>query len=132
MADEKAAGTMFEELNRTHDVTQFASNFTEDVVYVNPVTGTTDKKGMVGFHTGLFQAFPDMNYRVDRTTVQGDAVVAETTVTGTQRGDFAGVPATGKSVTLPIAFVMLFQANKVKEWRAYFDTGTMMRQLGQG
>ena len=132
MADEKAARTMFEELNRTHDVTQFASNYTEDVVYVNPVTGTTDKKGMVGFHTGLFQAFPDMNYRVDRTTVQGDAVVAETTVTGTQRSDFAGVPATGKSVTLPIAFVMLFQANKVKEWRAYFDTGTMMRQLGQG
>ena len=130
MVDEKVARGIFEHLNRTHDVTQFAGNFTEDVVYVNPVTGPTDKKGMLGFHTGLFQAFPDMNYRVDRTVVQGDAVVLETMTTGTQRGDFAGVPAAGKSVSLPIAFVMVFQANKVKEWRAYFDSATMMRQLG--
>ena len=121
---------IFEQINRTHDAEAFSRNLADSIVFVNPVTGIGDKNGMVGFHTGLFAAFPDINYHVDRIISQEDTVAAQCTVSGTQKGEFARLPATNKSISLPVAFITVFQRDKITHWYSYFDTATMMRQLG--
>lgn len=44
------------------------------------------------FRAGL----PDMKSTIEATVVEGDLVVTRLTITGTHRGDFLGVPATGR------------------------------------
>ena len=60
----------------------------------------------------------------------GETVIAEGRVTGTQRGEFAGIPASNRTFDVPIAFVVDVADGKVRRWHSYFDAATMLRQLG--
>ena len=78
--------------------------------------------------------FPDGKLTVDRVLEQGDYVVVEFHGTGTHTGTLAtsmgDIPATGRSMTLQLCDVMEFKDGKVQSQKAYFDTGSMMAQLG--
>ncbi len=103
----------------------------DDMTFENPITGRTDKAGMRNLHTGLWSAFPDFNYDIGRTFSKGDAAVLECVFSGTHKGDLMGIPPTNKHVAFPLAFMVDFGTDgKVKSWRSYFDTGTLMKQLG--
>src|SRR5438128_6993608 len=84
--------------------------------------------GMHAVHSAIFAGFPDVEYRIERMLSQGDSVVVECTVVGTHQGEFAGVPATGRPMNLPVAFCVEVANGKVTDWRSYFDTATLMRQ----
>src|SRR3989442_768647 len=45
-------------------------------------------------------AFPDMGLTIEDMIAEGDRVATRGTWTGTHQGDFMGVPATGKHVTV--------------------------------
>ena len=79
-------------------------------------------------------SMPDAMTRVDSITVQGDRVVTEHTGGGTHTGPLqtpAGtIPATGKTLQLRFAEVFEMREGKIKTMRAYWDTATLMRQLG--
>jgi steroid delta-isomerase-like uncharacterized protein len=44
----------------------------------------------------LFNAFPDVHFEIEDIVQQDDRLAARVTLQGTQRGEFAGIPATGK------------------------------------
>lgn len=79
-------------------------------------------------------SLPDAMTHVDSITIQGDRVVTEHTGGGTHTGPLqtpgGTIPATGKSVQLRFAEVFEMRDGKIKTMRAYWDTGTLMRQLG--
>jgi steroid delta-isomerase-like uncharacterized protein len=81
-------------------------------------------------------AFPDGMAVVDRVIASGDHVVVEFTGRGTHTGTLStsmgDIPATGRSVTLQMCDVLEFENGKVRSQRSYFDTGSMMAQLGIG
>ena len=112
------------------DHASFETHLRDDVTFVNPMVGTVDKAGFRAFHTALWTGLPDINYKVERTVSEGNTVVGECTVTGTQRGELAGVPATNKSVTVPVLFIVDYEKGKVKRWVSYLDTATLLRQIG--
>ena len=78
--------------------------------------------------------FPDGVVTVDRVIESGDYVVVESTGRGTHTGtlvtSMGEVPATGRSLTLELCDVMEFKDGKVQSQKTYFDTGSMMAQLG--
>jgi steroid delta-isomerase-like uncharacterized protein len=78
--------------------------------------------------------FPDGKVTVDRLIASGDDVVVEYTGRGTHTETLStgmgDIPATGRSVTLQLCDVMEFKDGKVYRQRTYFDTGSMMAQLG--
>jgi len=86
------------------------------------------------YNTMWADAFPDGMITVDRIIAQDDYVVVEFTGRGTHTGTLAtpagDVPATGRSVTLQLVDVLEFDAGKVKAQRSYFDSGSLMAQLG--
>ena len=79
-------------------------------------------------------AFPDGRVTVDRVIATGDDVAVEYTGRGTHTGTLTtgmgDIPATGRSVTLQLCDVLEFKDGKVHRQRTYFDTGSMMAQLG--
>ncbi len=42
-------------------------------------------------------AFPDQWWQIEDLIVEGDKIVARTTMTGTHQSDFSGIPPTGRS-----------------------------------
>ncbi len=118
------------ELGNRHDQEAIDEHMAEDMTFINPIVGTTDKAGWTNFHLDLFAAFPDVTFPLERMVADGDTVVAQCTLKGTHKGKFGELPPTGMSVRLPVAFVVDFEGGKVKRWQSYVDIATMMRQLG--
>jgi predicted ester cyclase len=56
--------------------------------------------------------------------------VVRQTVTGTHRGDYAGLPPTGKSVTYNEIFIFRFVNGRIAETWGFVDVFSQMKQLG--
>ena len=67
---------------------------------------------------------------VETGLAAGDKVVSRFTWTGTHRGDFLGIPATGKSVTVRGVVIDRLNAGKMADSRILMDTLGLMQQLG--
>jgi len=78
----------------------------------------------------LHRAFPDLHMKIEDLIAEGDKVVARDTVTGTHRGEYMGLPATGRSVTYSEIFVCRFTNGRIAETWGVVDVLTQMRQLG--
>ncbi len=78
--------------------------------------------------------FPDGRVTIDTLVADGDRVVVEFTGRGTHTGtletSMGAIPATGRSMTLQLCDVMEFKNGKIRSQKTYFDTGSMMAQLG--
>jgi steroid delta-isomerase-like uncharacterized protein len=93
-------------------------------------------EGAYAFSTMWADAFPDARVTVDRVVDADDLVVVEYTGrgthTGTLRTGMGDFPATGRNLTLQLCDVMEFRDGKMVSQRTYFDSGSMMSQLGLG
>ncbi|MEV7954452.1 ester cyclase [Streptomyces sp. NPDC058316] len=78
----------------------------------------------------LLRAFPDIHVAVEETIAEGDKVVSRNTVTGTHRGEYQGLPPTGKTVTYNEIFIFRFVAGRIAEIRGVVDVLAQLRQLG--
>ena len=75
-------------------------------------------------------AFPDQRNELIALHHSDDAVVAEFWLRGTHKGDFRGVPPTGKSFECRMAAFFLFEDERLVCERVYFDAATILSQLG--
>ena len=75
-------------------------------------------------------AFPDVRATIDDLLVEGDRVVARTHWNGTHRGDFFGIPPTGKAFTITAIDILRVVDGKVVEHWGNEDDLSMMQQLG--
>ena len=105
--------------------------FWEDVVEEVPFPGQGPglaglKDVLIGMRTG----FPDMKWSVEEQVESGDKVVSRFTWSGTHRGTFLGVPATGRRVTVWGMVIDQFKGEKIKSTRLIMDALGLMAQLG--
>jgi predicted ester cyclase len=84
------------------------------------------KQGIVGFLTG----FPDIHFAIEDQIAEGDKVVARLTMSGTHQGEFAGVPPTGKQVSVTGIDVWRVHNGKCAEHWLALDNLGLMQQLG--
>jgi len=75
-------------------------------------------------------AFPDQRNRLIALHHADDAVVAEFELLGTHEGHFRGVPPTGRAFECRCVALFLFDDDRLVCERVYFDTATILRQLG--
>ena len=78
----------------------------------------------------LSRAFPDLHVTVEDLIAEGDKVVARDTVPGTHRGEYMGLPPTGKSVTYNEIFICRFADGRIAETWGVVDVLSQLRQLG--
>lgn len=75
-------------------------------------------------------AFPDLKVEIDDTIADGDKVVIRSTWSGTHKGEFMGIPPTGKSVSFGVIDIVRFAGGKAVEHWGQMDSMRMMQQLG--
>ena len=75
-------------------------------------------------------AFPDQRNELIKMFHADDAVIVEFDLLGTHRGELRGIPPTGKEFRCPMIAVFRFGAEKIVCERVYFDSLTILRQLG--
>ncbi len=84
---------------------------------------------------GLVNAFPDGKVEKERSFGQGNWVFLGANWTGTHDGPLPGpkgqvIPATGKSVRVPLGIMFEVEGGKIIETREYWDVLGMLTQLG--
>jgi steroid delta-isomerase-like uncharacterized protein len=75
-------------------------------------------------------AFPDLHFRIDQMLPSGDYVVTRYTATGTHNGELMGIPPTRRRAEIHGCTVVEVRNNKASRSWVYWDTGSLLRQLG--
>jgi steroid delta-isomerase-like uncharacterized protein len=75
-------------------------------------------------------AFPDWYSTAGELIAEGDRVAERWTGRGTHRGEFHGIPPTGKQVAVPGVVFYRLRDGRIIEFRGSFDMLTMLQQLG--
>ena len=117
---------------RRLDAETLVADYAEDAVIESPLAGgTTQGRDQIRqvFQT-YFVAFPDLDLKEDDVLVDGQRAVVMATFTGTDRGGFMGMPATGRRVTIPVVFLYEFKDGKIVRDRRVYDFTGMLVQVG--
>ena len=120
-----------------HDADGFVSMFAADaVVYApNSPDPLRRREAIRKDIDGWFTAFPDGQIKYVRILSEGDTAAVEAEMSGTNTGPLVGpmgtIPPTNRRITLQGAAIARFNAQEqILEERRYFDTASMMAQLG--
>ena len=87
-------------------------------------------EGLKMFMNGFRAAFPDLRYHLEDQIAEGDKLVQRYTVHGTMKGEFQGMPATGKHAMWSEIHISRFANGKAAEHWASVDQLGMLQQLG--
>jgi steroid delta-isomerase-like uncharacterized protein len=86
--------------------------------------------GLKAVLQSFLEAFPDMNIRIEQIIGEGDLVATRGHFTGTHRGSFMGMAATGKPVTVGYMDFWRFRDGKAVENWVQMDILGLMQQIG--
>lgn len=102
--------------------------------YVNGSPGSANlprgREGVAVVVKALRAAFPDLEYKIEDMVIGTNAVAVRTTMRGTHRGDFFGLPATGKRVEVSQMTIEHFKDGKIVGHHRVTDELALQRQLG--
>jgi steroid delta-isomerase-like uncharacterized protein len=106
----------------------YATNF---VSHGSDIPGVTpDREGYKQFVTMSRTALPDFHTTIEDMIAEGDKVVQRFTAHGTHKGEFMGIPPTGKQVTITGIAIDRIAGGKIVENWVNIDMLGMMVQLG--
>ncbi len=117
-------------------IDEAAKSIAGDCTWTNVPTGETFKgpSGFKQFCQGWITAFSDARVEIQNQFASENGVVTEFFGRGTHDGTLktpaGSIAPTRKKLDLKFCEVLTIKNGKVTDARAYFDTGTMMRQLG--
>ncbi len=77
----------------------------------------------------LITAFPDVRLTVDELVQDGDRLAARVTVTGTHKGEFAGIKPTGRTIKVANFAIYRIRDGKIAEMWSLVDTTQLRVQL---
>jgi len=123
---------IYSDAMNAHNAEEVATYFHEDAVYEYlpmppPLNG---RQEIAAVFASAFQAFPDWHVEQRRIVVSGNIIVTECTITGTHLDEWAGIPATGKTIQTIHMDVYDFEGDKIKHKVTYDDSVSLMIQLG--
>jgi steroid delta-isomerase-like uncharacterized protein len=117
----------------SHDTERVLALFTDDCVYEDVTFGAVNhgKAELRAFADGTFAAIPDFKVTVINRFIAGSCAGIEWVMSGTHKGDFPGLPATGKSFSsVRGATIVELETGKIRRCSDYWDAANVMRQVG--
>lgn len=87
-------------------------------------------EGVRRFYEAFWAAFPGSRITLEDVVSEGDKVACRFTLRATHGGEFNGIPATGREVSLPGITVLRFAGGKCVERWSQADFLGLMQQLG--
>jgi len=123
--------TKFGEAVNTGNLEVMNDLVASDAIENDPAPGQAKgPQGYIDFFTKLRAAFPDLKLEVEQLVADDDNIAFAYTMTGTHKGDFNGIPATGKSVKARGLQISRFEDGKmVERWGSSDELG-ILKQIG--
>jgi len=120
-----------EQINK-RDWATFMELHAPDLVYHGPGTPKPlRREEMVQLLRMNYEtAFPDGRVTIEDMIAEADKVVIRMTLKGTHKGDYQGIPATGKEVTHTAIVILRIAGGKIVEAWEECDELSFMQQLG--
>jgi steroid delta-isomerase-like uncharacterized protein len=114
------------------DIDGFGRQLADDFVEREEIPGLPPTKdGVVQYFRIMLAAFPDMRMDVQDSFASGEKAVARLQINGTHQGEFMGIPATGKPVSVKLIDITRFGDDGLaREHWGVADLLAMMQQLG--
>jgi steroid delta-isomerase-like uncharacterized protein len=135
MADYKAlAQDMFDSMKGGVDVDAMVDRFmAEDFVEHETIPGMGNTRETPRqLFTMMLTAFPDFGATVHELLQEGDKVTARVTFSGTQEGEFMGIPASGNHVEWSVIDILQFRGDQAVAHWGVMDLAGAMAQMGAG
>ena len=113
---------------RSHDPQYLA----EDAVFIDTATGQRHegRDAVAEMLHWIYHVAFDARAEDHRLIVGEGTAALEATFAGRHIGEFAGIPATGRTVRVPLCVTYDVAEDGVKEARIYMQAAVMMYQLG--
>lgn len=119
------------ELLSEGDVDGFGQLLSDEFVEHEELPGLSPgKDGVLELFRAYGVAFPDLRMEVLDLLASGDKTVARVKATGTQEGEFMGLPPSGRAVEVQLIDIMRFEDGLVVEHWGVMDMLSMLQQLG--
>lgn len=127
----EVARRFLEDVLTRGDVAAVDELLTPDFVDHQPFPGVPPTRDGLKQAIPLFRAaFPDGAFVVEDLFAEGDRVALRTTFRGTHRGEYAGVPATGKRVEFAAIDLLRVEGGRMAEHWGLADDLGLLTQLG--
>ena len=120
-----------DEYQTADDAAAFAELMHPDVVdHSRPPGIAPGAAGVRQQFDGFRAAFPDFRATILDQICEGDKVVTRKIFTGTHRGEFQGIPATGRSVEIGVIDIVRVAEGRIVEHWNCVDRLGLLAQLG--
>ncbi|MHB8596650.1 MAG: ester cyclase [Ktedonobacteraceae bacterium] len=103
-----------------------ADAIVEDSMYATPFVG---RAAILARKSAGFAAMPDVQIKVTNRVVHGDQLTVEWIASGTHLHDYPGLPATGRSFSIPGVTVVVRLDGMIVRESLYYDMAEVQRQL---
>ena len=119
-----------------NDLNRLGMLYADNAVLVNMAWNTAyrGRHGVLEYVRNFKTAFPDLKLNVSHQVAEEEFVITELVMRGTHKGVFVtpmgNISPTNRFIEVPMCGVLQFKDGKMVSSRQYFDTGTLMRQLG--
>jgi len=100
----------------------------EDSMFPQPFVG---HEAIMNRKNAGFAAMPDLKFTVTNRIARGDQLTVEWIATGTHKVDYPGLPATGRTFSIPGVTVVVRRNGKIVRESLYYNMVEVHRQLRQ-
>jgi predicted ester cyclase len=104
--------------------------FAEHFVARLPGMPPLDRAAFQQFGQAFYAAFPDLHHQVEAQVAEGDTVTNRLLARGTHRGDFQGIPPTGRPVEIAAISIQRFAGGQLVEQHLLVDSLGLLQQIG--
>ncbi len=131
--DNKTIAERFiEEVWRQGQIDKVDELFTADYVDHSFGLQPAGREDLKQFVAMFRRAFQDLEYDLRQMLGEDDRVASRDTVHATHKGEFMGIPATGKRVSVSAMHFLRFENGQIAEHWGITDVAGLMQQLGVG
>ena len=121
----------YQEIYNSNDLDALSEVVSEELRTPRIMAGIpTGLEGAKAAHRIMLAGFPDYQTAIEDLIAEGDKVVARITMTGTNTGNFMGIPTTGKFISFTGIYIARIANGKIMEHWGEEDSFSLLQQLG--
>jgi steroid delta-isomerase-like uncharacterized protein len=121
----------YQEIYNSNNLDTLVEVVSEDILTPRIMPGIPSGiEGAKAAHRIMLAGFPDYQTIIDDMLAEGDKVAARITMTGTHKGEFMGIPPTGKHVSFTGIYIARIANGKIVEHWGEEDGVGLLQQLG--
>jgi predicted ester cyclase len=130
------AARLLYESRATHEHERAAEQLAEDAILLDVASGDLyrGRSGFLEYVRGWNSALPDLRIQMLDIAALGGRAVAEYEISGSHTGTLVTprghIPPTGADVQIRFCDVLEFRDGRCVHLRSYFDSATLLRQMG--